>query len=421
MKNLPYGGSVNLSGSKSILQRYLFIASLRPCTTILKPGSVCDDVTEMADAVRVCGVKVKQGRDAIAVDSSELKLHYETTVKFTASATALRFWLARALFIKAKTILDVSEELAKRPLLTFIKALKDFGCRVELLEKCSPDCQLRIDITPPDQVPSEVVLDADISSQFISGLMLAGSLAEDHFTIKFKQPPVSYSYLQLTAYLARDLNVNLDLEERGALVQNGRFLRFPETALIEPELSGGAFFLILSVFSRAGIEVKNLSKYRFHPDWEIIAILMDMGAYYKDIDGKTCLQATRLHGIKRDMQNYPDLVPLVAVTALFAETPTVLSGISRLQYKESDRIKGILKAFQTIGAGFLYGSGSLTIYPHKKRPPKAILDTQNDHRLVIAFTLLKLMFPQLELSETASVTKSCPEFFTQLAALKLKD
>lgn len=421
MKFLPYSGIVELSGSKSILQRYLFMASLKPCRTILKPGSDCGDVTEMTAAVRACGVKVKLGTDAIEVDSNELKLHSDTIVKFNASATGLRFWLARALFIKAKTIIDISEELVQRPLLPFVKELQHYGCQVELLDKCSPDCHLRINITPPDQIPSEVVLDADISSQFISGLMLAGSLAEDNFTIKFRQPPVSYSYLELTKYLLLDLHVNVQLEKQLATVQGGGNFRFRKTTVIEPELSGGAFFFILSVFSKAGIEVNSLSKSRFQPDWQIIPFLIDMGAHYQDINGKSCLQATKLHGIERDMQNYPDLVPLVAVLALFADSLTVLSGISRLQYKESDRIKGILNAFQTIGAGFLYRSGSLTIYPYKKRPPKAILDTQNDHRLVIAFTLLKLFYPQLELSETASVAKSCPEFFTQLAALKLKN
>lgn len=421
MKFLPYAGTVRLSGSKSILQRYLFMASLYHCQTILKPGSVCDDVTEMADAVRACGVSIKTGKAAIKVDSLGLNLHTETTVRFNASATALRFWLGRSLFIKAKTVILISEQLARRPLSPFLDDLQSWGCRVKTTEDNGPEYKLRIEITPPVKVPEEVEIDADVSSQFISGLMMAGTLAEEFFIIRFKQTPVSYLYLKLTEYLARDLNVNLDLDEGEALVQNGRFFRCPQTIMIEPEFSGGAFFHVLSVFTKSGVEVRNPSKYRFQPDWEIISILIEMGARFQDIDGKTCLQAEKLHGIERDMQDNPDLVPLLAVTALFADSPTILNRINRLQYKESDRIKGILNTFKKIGAGYLCGNGSLQIFPYKKRPPKCVLDTQNDHRLVIAFTFLKLHFPQLELSEAESVKKSCPEFFSILASLKQKD
>lgn len=419
MKFLPYAGTVKLSGSKSMLQRYLFMASLYNCQTILKPGSVCDDVTEMAEAVRACGVSVKPGKKALKVDSLGLNLHSETTVRFNASATALRFWLARSLFVKAKSVILISEQLAKRPLQPFLDDLRSWGCKIKTTEGNGSEYKLRIEITPPLEVPEEVEIDADVSSQFISGLMMAGTLTDECFTVRFKQTPVSFMYLLLTEFLMRGLNINVYLDQYVAFMEKGKYLCFPKTALIEPEASGAAFFMVLGNFTKSGIEVINPTRFNLQPDLDIIPILLNMGADIKFGDWPFS-PAKKLHGIERDMQDNPDLVPLLAVLALFADSPTTLKRISRLQYKESDRIKGILNAFEKIGAGYLYGNGSLQIFPYKKRPPKCVLDTQNDHRLVIAFTLLKLHFPQLELSETESVKKSCPEFFSILASLKQK-
>ena len=123
-------------------------------------------------------------------------------------------------------------------------------------------------------------------------------------------------------------------------------------------------------------------------------------------------------GVEIDMQNNPDLVPVIAILALFAESEIVLRHINRLQIKESDRLKGIITAFELIGAEYICEDDYLKVSPLQNEPGVVTLDTQNDHRLVMAFTLLQLHFPQISLSEGKSVVKSCPEFYPELASLK---
>lgn len=419
---MPYSGIVELSGSKSILQRYLFIASLQPMKLKLTPGSICDDVKEMAEALRSLGIRISVSNKAIAADSAASDLFRDVTVKFRASATALRFWLARSAVSRGRTTILISEELYKRPLHPFLNSLKTLGCQIEIKTSDEPEFPYRIRISSPSSLPSKCEIDANISSQFISGLMMIAPLTPHGLRLKLRQEAVSRHYLELTKNIMASLQVSAGMAQRSIAVPgNCVYLIKDDVIKAEPELSGGAFFLALAAFSKAGIGIQTTPPPRLQPDWEIINIVKNMGAVVLRNDTEIAVKSGTLHGIEHDMEHFPDLVPLTAALALFAESPSLLRNISRLRYKESDRIKGILTALNQLSAGYDFDGTNLRVLPLSKSVKAATLNTQNDHRLVIAFTLLKLIYPQLELSETASVNKSCPEFFTQLAALRNKD
>jgi 3-phosphoshikimate 1-carboxyvinyltransferase len=418
VKLLPYCGTVTLAGSKSILQRYLLLASLKHIKTVLTPGSVCEDVLEMANALISCGVEVSVSERETRIDSTDIDFAKDSVVCFTASATALRFWLARAALANSKSIIYISEQLNGRPLTPFLQMLEQLGCQVSLTSAGNVDYPYTIQISAADKLPETIEIDADISSQFISGLMLAGSANGSVLTLLFRQNPVSYSYLQLTEHVLNECSINTHLTAKSYSAGSRKNLIIKHQINIEPELAAGEFLMALGVFSGRGAGFSYNGQGFFQPDWELESILTEMGAQslkQKDVHG---FSYSRLHGITYNMENFPDLFPLMAVLALFADSPTTLTGISRLQYKESDRLKGIITAFVQIGANYITGNGTLVIFPYGNEPESVILDTQNDHRLVIAFTLLTLHFPQLALSETSSVAKSCPGFFKMLDSLK---
>lgn len=421
MKLLPYQGIVSLNGSKSIIQRIMLIASLQPMLTKLHPGSVCEDVLEMTEALRVVGGQVSFDVDSMLIDSKEIAFQSssDTVVKFKASATAFRFWLARSILVKAKTNIMISGQLYSRPLEPFLDTLKAFGCIVNITDAANAEYTIKIEITPPALMPSEITVNGSISSQFISGLMLMAPVLEEGLTIIFRQKPVSYDYIQLTANLLKQLNISCCLNSDKAIIKSNSKFKIPDIIEIEPDISGAAFFLALGSFSKEGIGIRNYTDTRWQPDWKIISILREMGVSISETEERIMSKAGTLTGISIGMDNNPDLVPLIAVLALFAESPTVLRAISRLQYKESDRIKGLTNAFDLIGVNYKYESGNLTINPLTNAVNNVTLDTQNDHRLIMAFSLLKLQFPQIRLTETETVNKSFPEFFQTLAALSV--
>jgi len=418
---LPYSGIVALSGSKSILQRYMFVASLQPAVFNMAPGSVCDDVLEMAQALKDIGIDVSVTENEISIDSAKCELFADSQVRFKASATALRFWLARSLISKGKTTILISEELYRRPLEPFLNSLKQLGCIIDVYKTLDKEFPHKIEISSPKTLPAEIELDANISSQFISGLMLIAPLSLNCLKLNFMQEAVSYHYLELTASVLENLKMNAQVEPRRVVVTgNYPDLIIKSLIQIESELAGGAFFLALGAFSKQGIGIQTTPPPGLQPDWEILSIIQQMGAELVRNGTTAEIKSGELHGITLDMEHYPDLVPLIAVVALFAVNPSVLNNISRLHYKESDRIKGILNAFDLIGAQYNIDGSNLQIYPLQNNVKEVTLDTQNDHRLVLAFTLLQLHFPLLKLSETDSVKKSCPEFFQLLENLKLK-
>jgi 3-phosphoshikimate 1-carboxyvinyltransferase len=263
-----------------------------------------------------------------------------------------------------------------------------------------------------------IELDADISSQFISGLMLAASARPGVLNLKFRQTPVSFTYLKLTEHILNECDIYSVLTEKNCRVEGGEHLRLKPHVYVESEMAAGVFLMALGVFSEQGVGFQDTQTEHFQPDWEMIAILKDMGAIHITLDRVCGFSQASLHGITINLENNPDLMPLVSVLALFAESPTTLQGISRLKYKESDRLQGIITAFCQIGANYISGDGTLVIFPYDREPEPVVLDTQNDHRLVIAFTLLALHYQQLTLSETDSVAKSYPGFFQMLDSLK---
>jgi 3-phosphoshikimate 1-carboxyvinyltransferase len=374
----------------------------------------------MSQALVSLGATVMLSSESIAVNSENCALFSTNPipVRFLESATALRFWLARTLITKGKTKVLISEQLKNRPLQVFLDSLSFMGCIITSTltqETLYPYC---IEITPPPEISQITQADSNVSSQFISGLMMIAPLLKDGMNLRFSQLPVSYEYLQLTKDVMSSYSINSYLEEDKILIAGDCHYVSKSHYQIEPELSGGAVLLALGAFSEQGIGIIGKPEAKWHPDWEIISILMDMGCRLLSNGEIVAFSSESLHGISKDMETYPDLVPLTAVLALFADSPTNLINISRLKYKESNRIKGLTKAFDQLDVMYALNDSNLTIYPLTKPPSPAILDTQNDHRLAMAFTILCLHYPQLSISETESVKKSCPEFFTLLARLK---
>jgi 3-phosphoshikimate 1-carboxyvinyltransferase len=417
---LPYQGKVSLSGSKSILQRIMLICSIVPARIELSPASRCEDVLEMAEVLKINGVKVLFEDNCLNIDSHGIDLlnNPKQAVCFKGSATAFRFWLARTIICKNKTVIMLSEQLYKRPWQIFIPTLESFGCQISTSEETDAEYPYRIEISPPTQTQTSIVVDGSVSSQFISGLMLVAPLLAEGLKFKFNDKPVSFDYIRLTAQIMQAFGTECHITRESILIPHCYKYFIPESFQIEPDMSSAAFFLTLGVFSEQGIRFKTNCKTRFQPDWLIVDILKEMGVCVNDYGDCVVVKSQSLKGICFDLKDNPDLFPILAVLALFAESKSLFTNVNRLKYKESDRLIGIQNALDLLEADYSYTDDCLEVYPLLRIPDAVTLNTQSDHRLMMAFALLKLNFPQIFLSEGKSVVKSCPEYYSQLASLK---
>ncbi len=417
---LPYQGEVSLSGSKSILQRIMLICSIQQTRIELSPGSLCEDVLEMAEALKTLSIMAIVTPDKIIINSEcMIPLDKQTEpVCFKASATAFRFWLARTIICKCDTEIMLSEHLFNRPWQLFAETLKSFGCSVSITDNIDKDYPHHITISQATKAPDDICVDGSVSSQFISGLMLVAPLLPEGLHLRFEQLPVSFEYLKLTGYLLDSFGINCKIEAKEIHIAAGSVYHFPDNYHIESDMSSAAFFLALGAFSENGIKLETGISTRWQPDWAVIDMIEGMGVSIIDTGESITSIRNTLQGVCLNMQDNPDLFPVLAILALFADSASTFNNIARLKHKESDRVSGILEALDLIGAEYDFDHDCLKVFPLKQAPESVTLNTNGDHRLMMAFTLIQLHFPQVLLSESRSVLKSCPEFFSELAQLK---
>jgi 3-phosphoshikimate 1-carboxyvinyltransferase len=212
------------------------------------------------------------------------------------------------------------------------------------------------------------------------------------------------------AYVRKDNSISLNNAARTYIN--------PEEYQIEPDYSAACYFWALGALSSESIGVKVSSDNSSQGDFNFLKILKEMGAEINYEEGLISVKKSTLKGVRCSMKEMPDQVPTLAVLALFADTPTEIYDIDYLKYKESDRISSLCIELSKLGVQIYYSDGALTVHPLVSAPQKATLHTFQDHRLVMAFSVLTSMFPQITITDKQCVAKSFPDFFTELDKLK---
>lgn len=404
MKSRDQEHRIRIPGSKSILQRLLIILCINRQNCTIKNWNRCQDVQELSKALHGIGMKVSVDAD----NNAEISFtqHHENNIQceIAESATALRFLLA---FLAAmpglSSKINISEGLAKRPHEPLVRALCSMGADIEYQG-------LSFNIIGKKLKSEMLALTDSISSQFFSALALIVPLLQQDLHLRLSESMVSQSYFSLTIDLLSKFGINSN-SDAGVLTifGNGKY-DLPKVIEVEADWSSLAWFAGWAALSEKGIILEVDYANSMQPDRRIVDILRDLGAEIKTNAKEVFIRKGKLKGAQINCLNNPDLVPLLSILALFTEDGISLSGIEHLQYKESNRIEGITNALKAIGADYSFDGTELWIGSYNLSPPTMVLDTQADHRLLMAFSLLRIFHPQLVLSETESVNKSFPEF-----------
>jgi len=400
---------VKIPGSKSILQRLMLLLAYTQSEMSIQNYNPCDDVMELEAALKSYGYRVTQraqSRDfcfdkALCATS---KHHYV----FRHSATAFRLWLS---FLAAQegvvSQVWVSDILLYRGYAPLKQALEAMGAKLYLNGNSMEihGCQLQ---------GGHHHLAGNISSQYASSLILAAPFMKNPLQLKLSPFQVSQSYIKLSLQLLGLFGGKAQVLGHDLRICN-QSLRLPSSFKVDSDLSTIAYYAARAALIPPG---QRLPSYRnpqlIQADECIFDFLKQMGAGVRKIKNHVQVNSATLQGSTFELRNCPDLMPILAILALFCEGPSTLNGIGRLIYKESNRLQGICTAFDKIGVKYQLESDRLSISPLTHEPEAVILDTQQDHRLVMAFSLLAARFPQIELSETKSLSKSFPFGYQEL-------
>jgi 3-phosphoshikimate 1-carboxyvinyltransferase len=256
----------------------------------------------------------------------------------------------------------------------------------------------------------------DISSQFLSGILLAAPGARTPVELVIEGPLVSQPYVQMTLAVMKSFGV-------GVARSNGPHhyrvnAPLPYIACdftIEPDASAASYFWAAAAVCGGQVTIEGLSADSLQGDVAFVDCLEQMGCEVRRQDAAITVLGRNLKGIDIDMNAISDTVQSLAVVALFADGPTTIRNVAHIRHKETDRIAAVATELRKLGAEVVERADGLSIAPRTLRP--ADIDTYNDHRMAMSFALAGLRIPGLRINNPACVEKTYPDFFRDLAAL----
>jgi 3-phosphoshikimate 1-carboxyvinyltransferase len=404
---------VTIPGSKSYTHRALVLSSLADGESVLNNALRCEDTERTVEALIRFGTPVSWEGDHIRVLGGGGKFKAsDDTIDVGNSGASMRFLTALAALKKGMTLLDGSERMRKRPIGELLNGLGELG--VKAYSKKGDGC-------PPVIVESqglkggEVRIKGEESSQFLSGLLMVAPYALRDVNIEVTGSLASKPYVDITQDVMSAFGVEIKNQEyRSFFIKAGqRYL--PQKYRIEGDASNASYFFSAAAVCRGRVRVENINPVTIQGDIGFLEILERMGCRVTRGSDWIEVLGGELRGIEMDMNEMPDLVPTLAITAAFAQGKTAIQNIGHLRFKESDRLHALAVELSKMGIRIKEGEDRLEIEGGK--PHGAEIETYDDHRMAMSFAVAGLAVPGVKIKGERCVDKSFPEFWKVLHKL----
>lgn len=409
----PLDTSIRPPGSKSLTNRALICAALADGASRLTGALDSEDTRVMVTALQQLGLAVTVDLDAATIDvvgcGGRLPVRH-ADVWVANSGTTIRFLTGMLAVVGGHYRLDGVARMRQRPIGDLLAALNALGaaCRAESPGDCPPV------VIDTDGMPGGTALvRGDISSQFLSGLLMAAPYAASHVDLRVDGTLVSQPYVHMTLGVMRAFGVEV---EAGALrhfaIAAPR--RYHGTAYdIEPDASAASYFWAAAAIAGGTVRVEGLRAHALQGDVRFVECLRAMGCAVDDTADGIAVTGGRLRGVDVDMNDISDTVQTLSVVALFAEGPTRIRGVAHIRHKETDRIGDLARELRRLGAGVDEHEDGLTIVPAALHGAR--IETYDDHRMAMSLALAGLRVPGVVIANPACTGKTYPRFFEDLA------
>ena len=399
-------GRISCPTNKSYSHRAIFAASLTKGKSKIENVLRSADVNATIETCKKFGVNIKDEKSALVIESTaDIK---SAKINAGNSGTTIRIAAAVSGLNRGKTTLTGDDSLQKRPMQIILDALESIGATCSSLDGKPP-------ITVTGKIiGGEVKVPGNVSSQFISALMLVGPLTEKGITITIEGDLVSKPYLDATIATMKKFGVKINILSpyRKYLIRSQAYS--PTTFTVPSDLSSLALLLSAAVlvgeeFS-IGVKMGDLPQ----GDESFIDILESMGAIISiNDDTVTVKTPERLTGGRFDLGNTPDLLPPLAILALKSKNPIEIFNVKHARFKETDRIKILSRELSKTGIKVTERDDGMTL----ERPDKitgADFNSEGDHRLFMAFSIAGLFLGDCSVSNPESVKVSYPDFISDI-------
>jgi 3-phosphoshikimate 1-carboxyvinyltransferase len=415
----PLRATVRPPGSKSITNRALVCAALAEGESLLTGALESDDTRVMIEGLGQMGVAVRHDRAArtIHVAGCGGRPPAASAEIFAGnSGTTVRFLTAVAALGHGTYRLDGVPRMRQRPIQDLLDALRQLGADAvsELGTGCPPVVVRGTGLHSAGLLGGQAVVAGDISSQFLSALLLVAPCAEGDIELSVRGELVSKPYVAMTLAVMRAFDAvvprdDFPLRIAAPQLYNGR------NYAIEPDASAASYFFAAAAIAGGSVTVEGLARGSLQGDIAFCDCLRAMGCEVsKTLDGITVTGGT-LKGIDVDMNAISDTVQTLSAVALFAAGPTTIRNVGHIRHKETDRIAALAAELRKFGAVVEEREDGLTITPRILHG--ATIDTYDDHRMAMSMALVGLAVPGVVIRDPGCVAKTYPEFFADLAGL----
>ncbi len=402
-------------GSKSIAHRALVCAALARGDSTIKGLPDGDDTQAMLQALMMLGATFSlDGADAHIQGSIDLNRTDAITVDANLAGTTARFLTAVGALRRGPITVTGNESLRSRPMKDLHLALEQLGASVSWQNEkyCLP-----VTVQRGGSYSHSVQVAADTSSQFVTSLMLIAPMFEHGLTIELTGNIISLPYIAMSASVMKSFGANVRIADNRIIVIGGGGYVGCQFA-VEPDASSASYPLAAAAVLGGRVRVEGMRSDMLQGDGRFVDVLQQMGCdISEDNTGITVGRDANksLQGVDIDMSEISDLVPTLAIVAMFAKTPTRIRNVGFIRNKESDRIGDLAREMRGLGANVVEYEDGLEISPQALHG--GTCDTHHDHRIAMAFGVAGLKLPGVIIDQPSVVSKSWPQFWEMLEAL----
>ena len=413
-------GEVNLPGSKSLSNRALLLAALAEGTTKITNLLESDDTRHMLNALKQLGIEYTLSDDKteciVLGNAGPINSESFEELFLGNAGTAMRPLCAALCLGKGSYLLTGEPRMKERPIGHLVDSLRQSGAHINYIET---------EGYPPLQIEANglsgrgVEIEGAISSQFLTALLLASPMAKEDMTISIIGELVSKPYIDITLHIMKEFGVDVinDNYEKFS-IKGAQTYKAVDSFMVEGDASSASYFLAAAAIKGGTVKVTGIGKNSIQGDVAFADVLEKMGAKVEWGDDFVSVTKGELNAVDMDFNHIPDAAMTIATTALFAKGTTTLRNIYNWRVKETDRLFAMATELRKVGAEVEEGEDYLKITPPQQLKHAAI-DTYDDHRMAMCFSLLALDPVSVTINEPECTAKTFPTYFDVLESISI--
>ena len=396
---------ISVPGSKYLANRLLIIAALAKGTTILRNVPENEDIASAIDALRKFGVNIGKEKDTLVIEGGALKTPLDE-INVNNSGTLMRF-IAGLSSLAGEVTINGSERIRQRPINGLLKSLNNLGVSTKSESGYPP-----FTVFGGSLIGGKTRIGGEVSSQFISSLLLISPLAKKTVEIIIDKTLVSKNYVDMTIELMKEFGIKVEREGYERFKVKPQNYRAGEYN-IQGDWSSASYFLAAAMLVPGTVKINNIDTKSKQGEAKFPELLVKTGGMLrKNSNWLQLIGFNELTPLDIDMGDMPDVVQTLAVLGAFSKGTTRIKNIKHLAAKESNRIKDTAIELRKLGIKVECTADELII--HGGCPHGALIDSHNDHRMAMSFAIAGLKIPGIKIKDPDCVNKSFPGFWDKL-------